>query len=381
VFQLIDAYNDTPWWFVSQTFGVVPTETRPETYWGNPTPAELTGLTHMALAHGAKGVLGWALQTHWQQAGNDVPCLLKQDTLAPADGKWQAWLDMAKFVTRFKPILRDAKLGGCEPAAERADLEVVPRQTSDGRKIIYIVNLNTRESVESDIWLFAGQMLALHDLVDDRNVPLTTGEWDRATAHVKLEPGEGRLYEVTTIDGPVKGDQIDLSELLPIKEDPIKPINWDKPVRFKQVQALPLWWRFSTDADDVGQTKGWFAADFDDTTWGYLRVGTFWDAQGLKVTGSQAWYRTSFTPSDDPVGSKPLKLLFMGVDESTWVYLNGELICTHYPDSTDGWDLSFAIDVTDKLKPGVPNVLAVRVLNRTAAGGIYGKVALVRAVD
>lgn len=381
VFQIIDSYADTPWWFASQTFGMIATDIRPETHWGNPTAAELSGLTHMALAHGAKGLLGWAFQTHWQQAGLDVPCLVKQDTLAPEDDKWQAWINVTAFATRFKSILLDAKRGNFEPVAERAELEVIPRQTSDGRRLIYVVNMDTRNVIESDMWIFAAHVLAIRDLVDDRDLSLTPGKWGRPTARVKLNPGEGRLYEVTMMTGPLAGDRVNLKELLPIMDHPIRPMGQDERDLFKQVQALPAWWRFSEDAENVGQDKKWFAADFDDSAWKYLRVGSFWDTQGIKIIKSQAWYRTQFTPSQKTVDAAKLKLLFLAADESAWVYLNGELICTHYPDNTDGWDRSFAIDVTGKLKPGVPNVLAVRVLNRMASGGIYGKVALVQPID
>ena len=106
----------------------------------------------------------------------------------------------------------DAKRGGCEPAAESSELEVVPRQTSDGRKFVYIVNMNTRKAVESDLWLFVAHLRSIRDLADDRDLPLSAGPWDRTTARVKLAPGEGRLYEVTTIDGPMPGDRVDLGE-------------------------------------------------------------------------------------------------------------------------------------------------------------------------
>jgi hypothetical protein len=53
----------------------------------------------------------------------------------------------------------------------------------------------------------------------------------------------------------------------------------------------------------------------------------------------------------------------------------------HYPDNVDGWDRSFSIDVSKKLRPGQPNIIAVRVINRIAAGGIYGKVALVTPIE
>ncbi|MEJ1965095.1 MAG: LamG-like jellyroll fold domain-containing protein [Gammaproteobacteria bacterium] len=67
------------------------------------------------------------------------------------------------------------------------------------------------------------------------------------------------------------------------------------------------------------------------------------------------WYRTQFTPSVETAG-KELTLTFKGINYSAEVWINGAKI-----GSTKGAFIRGVFDVTDALKPGKPNVLAVRV--------------------
>jgi hypothetical protein len=68
---------------------------------------------------------------------------------------------------------------------------------------------------------------------------------------------------------------------------------------------------------------------------------------------------------------------FGAVDESAWVYLNGEFAGEHDIGEA-GWDKPFGIDVTKAIQPGA-NVLAVRVLDRVLGGGIWKPVELLGA--
>ena len=67
------------------------------------------------------------------------------------------------------------------------------------------------------------------------------------------------------------------------------------------------------------------------------------------------WYRTQFTPSVDTAG-RQLTLTFKGINYSADIWLNGSKI-----GSTKGAFIRGVFDVTEQLKPGQPNVLAVRV--------------------
>ena len=67
------------------------------------------------------------------------------------------------------------------------------------------------------------------------------------------------------------------------------------------------------------------------------------------------WYRTQFTPPVETAG-RQLTLTFKGINYSADVWLNGSKI-----GSTKGAFIRGVFDVTDALKAGQPNVLAVRV--------------------
>lgn len=76
-------------------------------------------------------------------------------------------------------------------------------------------------------------------------------------------------------------------------------------------------------------------------------------SRGFKEMG-QGWYRKSFTPADEWQGKRVL-LDFEGIMLWGDVYLNG-----HHVGGTDYGYLGFEVDVTDKLKYGEPNVIAVK---------------------
>ncbi|MCM1020771.1 MAG: DUF4982 domain-containing protein [Muribaculum sp.] len=76
-------------------------------------------------------------------------------------------------------------------------------------------------------------------------------------------------------------------------------------------------------------------------------------SRGFKEMGA-GWYRKTFTPSDDWQGRRVL-LDFEGIMLVGDVYLNGQRV-----GGTDYGYLGFEVDITDKLKFGQPNVIAVK---------------------
>ncbi len=131
----------------------------------------------------------------------------------------------------------------------------------------------------------------------------------------------------------------------------------------------------------AGENVGAEALDFDDSSW--MRVSVPHDFQihqpwvepsvdekpdmdnpmanvksrlssrGFKEMG-QGWYRKSFIPDDEWQGRRVL-LDFEGIMLLGDVYLNGRHI-----GGTDYGYLGFEVDITDKLKYGEPNVVAVK---------------------
>ena len=64
------------------------------------------------------------------------------------------------------------------------------------------------------------------------------------------------------------------------------------------------------------------------------------------------------------------------MDEEAWVWVNGKVSGEHAK-GPEGWNQRFLIDVTEQLEPGKKNVIAVRVYNSIAAGGIWKPVRLI----
>ena len=100
-------------------------------------------------------------------------------------------------------------------------------------------------------------------------------------------------------------------------------------------------------------------------------------SRGFKEMG-RAWYRKTFTPSESLRG-KRLVLDFGGIMYTGDVYLNGELV-----GSTDYGYVGFEADITQKVKWGQPNVIAVMADTREpnnsrwyTGGGLFRGVRLV----
>jgi len=164
--------------------------------------------------------------------------------------------------------------------------------------------------------------------------------------------------------------------LPPLLFTPLSPLGFLDTAT--EVPVFPSEWLFRTDPDRQGEGQGWFQPDFDDSGWRSLPVTTFWDDHIGSYVGD-AWYRVHFTlPAD--AQDQPLVLHFGAADEEAWVYLNGELLGEHTTESTGQtihqiWDQPFNLPVRHA-RFGEENVLAVRVRNAVAAGGIFKGVRL-----
>lgn len=177
-------------------------------------------------------------------------------------------------------------------------------------------------------------------------------------------------------------------------------------------QVLPDRWRFTFDAADTGNERGFHRADFADTAWPLVATrDTTLDAQGHDQT-TVMWYRARFTV---PPKHADLALFFGEVDGATEVYVNGKKVEVPTPvvapktskkgaakspapptppapavtatppvkPAREGLGKSrtpFEVDVTSAVKPG-ENVLALRVdhtrMTDLSLGGILRPVVLI----
>ena len=89
------------------------------------------------------------------------------------------------------------------------------------------------------------------------------------------------------------------------------------------LQVMPDRWRFSFDAEDTGNERGFHRADFADNAWPLVAThNVTLDAQGFDQN-TVMWYRTRFNV---PAKHADLALFFGEVDGASEVYVNGKKI-------------------------------------------------------
>lgn len=177
------------WWYVAQTFGTDPTEERPDPYWRTPTGAEIRAMTHMALANGASGVLGWCLQSH---AG--YTALVGQRTLAAENECLAAFGRVADSALRNRDVLTSLTPKRFEVRCEPWELLPIGKQGGDSRPVVYVINRDTKHGVEGRIWIPKEKSKATITVGVFTGERLTvTRAGETASVVARFAPGQGRL--------------------------------------------------------------------------------------------------------------------------------------------------------------------------------------------
>ncbi len=133
-------------------------------------------------------------------------------------------------------------------------------------------------------------------------------------------------------------------------------------------------WKFALDPDDVGVEEGWYLPDYEDSAWRDLAVARHWEGFGINYDG-WAWYRRSVEIPAEFAGSD-VELIAEGIDDVYGVYVNGSFVQFHgdmdlgHPEGSV-WLKRTVTKVGDFLNPGQRNLIAIRVLDWTGAGGIW----------
>lgn len=118
-------------------------------------------------------------------------------------------------------------------------------------------------------------------------------------------------------------------------------------------------WKFKSDPEDRGVAEKWYGVGLDEAGWKDHPVPGSWQAvfpELMEYLGA-GWYRRSFTAPAEMKG-KFNRLVLDGAGFHTRVWLNGEEIGRH-AGNYSRWSL----DVTDHLRYGEVNTIAVRVDN------------------
>jgi len=146
------------------------------------------------------------------------------------------------------------------------------------------------------------------------------------------------------------------------------PILWENGIpyftRFQTTDHYQLnlagIWKFKIDPEGIGEKEKWYEPEFDDKDWFAHPVPGSWNVQReewLNYVGV-GWYRTRFIAPENFSG-RFNRLILDGVSFRVDVYLNGKFLGSH-----SGGFSRFNFDVSDSLKYGEENVLALKVDNR-----------------
>jgi len=143
------------------------------------------------------------------------------------------------------------------------------------------------------------------------------------------------------------------------------------------VAYLPLVWKFHQDDEGRAAGKGWHKPGYDDSGWGTVRADSQWYKQEpyVDLTGD-GWGRVWFDVPASAAG-KRLYLIIGALDERGDLYVNGQLVHERRPTVPGGWREPFLVEVSDAIKPGARNLLAVHAMADTTLGGVWRPSALV----
>ena len=122
-------------------------------------------------------------------------------------------------------------------------------------------------------------------------------------------------------------------------------------------------WQFRLDPQEQGEAQAWHSKAVEFTR--EIRVPGAWQAQGVGEPkgalrhdyAGTAWYRRT-VPVPQAWSGKSVRLRIGGAHRYTTLYVNGRKIADHR-----GFSAPFSFDITDAIRPGEENVLALRIVN------------------
>jgi len=169
-------------------------------------------------------------------------------------------------------------------------------------------------------------------------------------------------------------------KLLPYDE---QKVFGDLTHKYRYVADLPKTWRFWADTENISTFGGgpvgkvdWELNGISYKDWDSMRIDDYWENQGVKFNG-HAWYQTYF---DVPVffAGKKVLLHFGGITlhpvVGAQIHVNGKLFWSMSDLEPDSPVL--VLDITEVVKSGQKNMIAIKIFNYAGPGGIYRPVRL-----
>ena len=161
-------------------------------------------------------------------------------------------------------------------------------------------------------------------------------------------------------------------------------VGYDDSVRTPQL------WYFCPDPENLGEKAGWEHFSFEKilSSWDLLSIDRAWEQQRedrihpklfqfLKNYDGIAWYAQSIEVKPEWRG-KTIELLFGGVDESAWIWVNGRFAGKRVYSGGGEWREAFTVPITDLVDWNrKKQLVVVRVEDKAGLGGIFKNIYLV----
>lgn len=135
-------------------------------------------------------------------------------------------------------------------------------------------------------------------------------------------------------------------------------------------ENLAEWWK-DLEAADAGQrktSKGWQRPKLDDADWEIMSLPKLWEADLPELNGS-VWFRRSIDIPNSWTG-KELTLELAAIDDMDITWFNGTQVGAH--ETLGYWSTPRKYNVPASAVKSGRNVIAVRVIDNTGSGGIFG---------
>lgn len=130
--------------------------------------------------------------------------------------------------------------------------------------------------------------------------------------------------------------------------------------RVEKIQGTPV-----STANEISFKE----SSFNDSSWGELNVPGLWENQSLGDLDGVVWMRKTITLSAEDIKNKAV-LSLSKIDDEDITYVNGIEV-----GKNTQWDVKRVYEIpTSILKEGT-NTIAIRIVDNSGGGGIYGDVA------
>jgi len=167
--------------------------------------------------------------------------------------------------------------------------------------------------------------------------------------------------------------------------DKLSQIDWAKPILDRYDAAIKAYPKAKRDYDkaykrweqtrngpkNTGVTSGYAKPDFDDSKWKTMALPQQWEKAGLNIDGV-VWFRKTI---DLPAGweGQTLKLSLGPIDDGDTTYVNATQVGQTAASNRGGWERPRNYNVHNSLVKKGKLTLAVRVVDLSGEGGIWGK--------